>query len=143
MVNLLMKTSKKSMSPKTTSTYDPNEPARRPGGKPGAAPRYRVLVNKQFRRKYSELANRVGLQQAQQLWDHIASSPGAHSPLASTTILRGRAGDPKGPGWSRTGHYEVGSMARVNYQFNDHFRTSTDGDEHRVVAILTIDYTSH
>jgi hypothetical protein len=83
------------------------------------------------------------MQQAQQLWDHLAMGPGAPMGLASTRILKGRAGDPTGPGWSRTVHYDVSSMARVNYQFNDHHRTRPDGDEHRDVAILTIDYSSH
>src|SRR5664280_37393 len=76
-------------------------------------------------------------------WDHLATKPGAPTALASTCILRGRAGDPKGPGWSRTVHYEVTSMARVNYQFNDNYRNGPDDDKHRVVAILTIDYSSH
>lgn len=131
------------MSRKSASSYNQNEPARRPGGKPLDRPTYRVLVHKQFRQKYLELADRVGLQQAQQLWDHLATKPGAPTALASTCILRGRAGDPKGPGWSRTVHYEVTSMARVNYQFNDNYRNGPDDDKHRVVAILTIDYSSH
>ena len=34
-------------------------------------------------------------------------------------------------------------MARADYQFNDQYKTATDGDPHPVVAILTIDYSSH
>lgn len=34
-------------------------------------------------------------------------------------------------------------MARINYQFCDSYQTSEDGDPHREVFILTIDYTSH
>lgn len=86
---------------------------------------------------------RVGLQQAQQFWDHVASRPGLTSAIAQTTILRGTAGKPKAPGWSRTYHYELTSSARIDYQFCDEYRTHPDGDPHPVVAILTINYGSH
>jgi len=102
-----------------------------------------VLVHRKFADKYSQIVERVGLEAAQALWDHLASSPGAPPALGSTCILRGKAGLPHGPGWSRTVHYELSSMARVNYQFHDSFRTSESSDAHRVVAILTIDYSSH
>lgn len=126
-----------------SSAYDPLTPARRPGIRPEAQPDYRVLVHKRFRNHYVQLVERVGLQQAQQLWDHLASNPGRTSGIASTTMLRGKAGRPQGPGWSRTVHYEVTSSARVDYQYNDTYKTSPDGDAHRVVAILTISFGSH
>jgi hypothetical protein len=125
------------------SAYDPLQPAKRPGGKPDEQPKYRVLVHKRFRRLYEELAARAGLQQAQQFWDHVAHDPGSPAPVASTCILKGQAGRPKGPGWSRTVHYEVTSSARIDYQFCDEYQTSPEGDSHKVVAILTINYTSH
>jgi hypothetical protein len=50
---------------------------------------------------------------------------------------------PKGPGWSRTTHYELSSMARVDYQYNNSYCVCDDGDAHAVVAILTINYSSH
>jgi len=125
------------------SAYDPLQPAKRPGGKPDEQPKYRVLVHKRFRRLYEELAPRTGLQQAQQFWDHVAHDPGSPAPVASTCILKGTAGRPKGPGWSRTVHYEVTGAARIDYQFCDEYQTSTDGDLHPVVAILTINYSSH
>lgn len=125
------------------SAYRPHVPARRPGGRPARQPQYRVLVHRQYLRHYSQMVERVGLQQAQELWDHLAASPGVPAPTANTVILKGKAGLPKGTGWSRTVHYEVSSMARVNYQFNDSFQTTPNGDPHPVVAILSIDYSSH
>ena len=85
----------------------------------------------------------MGMQQAQEFWDHLAMAPGSPPPTANTTLLRGTAGQPKGEGWSRTVHYELSSKARANYQYNNAYRTRADGDAHPVVAILTIDYTSH
>ena len=127
----------------TNSAYDPLLPARRPGGKPDQAPGYRVLVHKKFRRHYDQLITRVGRQQAKQFWDHISATPGEPSPIAATCILRGYAGRPQAEGWSRTYHYEISSMARADYQFNDQYKTNEDGDPHAVVAILTISYSSH
>lgn len=126
-----------------SSAYDPNVPARRPGGKPHEAPRYRVLVHRRYLGHYEELAERVGIKQAQQFWDHVARDPGNPDPIASTCFLRGRAGRPKSPGWSRTIHYEVSSSARIDYQYHDSYTTEPDGDSHPVVAILTINYSSH
>ena len=34
-------------------------------------------------------------------------------------------------------------MARINYQYCDAYKTKPDGDVHRVVFILSIDYSSH
>jgi hypothetical protein len=123
--------------------YRPNVPAKRPGGRPEVKPKYRVLVHKQFLKHWGELVGRVGLQQAQELWDHLAFAACEKPPKASTCFLRGKAGTPKGPGWSRTIHYELSSMARVDYQYNDGFCTKPGKDPHPVVAILTINYSSH
>jgi len=128
---------------KADSAYRPWEPARRPGGRPTRAPTYRVLVHRQYAAKWARVVERVGAQQAQELWDHLASMPGEPPATASTSLLRGKAGRPMAPGWSRTVHYELSSMARVDYQYNDEFKTTETGDPHRVVAILTIDYSSH
>lgn len=125
------------------SAYDPNVPAKRPGGKPDKKPKYRVLVHKRYLGHYSELADRVGLKQAQQFWDHVSHDPGNPDPIAQTCYLRGQAGRPKGPGWSRTIHYEVSSSARIDYQYCGTYTTEPDGDPHPVVAILTINYSSH
>jgi hypothetical protein len=125
------------------SAYDPLRPAKRPGGKPDRAPVYRVLVHKSFYSHYAELVTRVGEQQAKQFWDHVAHQPGMPDPIAQTTVLKGRAGRPRGTGWSRTTHYEVSSSARIDYQYHDAYITAPHSDPHRVVAILTINYGSH
>jgi hypothetical protein len=77
------------------------------------------------------------------MWDHLAAAPGSTTAVASTTILKGRSGQPQGPGWSRTVHYEVSSSARVDFQYHDEYQTHPAGDCHRVVAILTISFGSH
>ena len=125
------------------SAYSPLVPAKRPGGKPDRKPAYRVLVHRKYRGHWDELVGRVGLQQAQEFWEHLSLSPGTIPATAATTILRGQAGKPKGEGWSRTIHYELSSKARADYQFNDSFRAHPQGDAHKVVAILTINYSSH
>ena len=125
------------------SAYSPYEPAERPGGKPDEAPAYRVLVHHKYKSHYDELVKRVGVQQAQQFWDHVAHNPGKPDPIAQTCILAGKAGRPKGLGWSRTTHYEVSSSARINYQYHNDYKTAADADPHRVVTIETIDYSSH
>lgn len=133
------------MGAETTGTraYDPMRPARRPGGRPAESPNYRVLVHKKFLNHWKQLVDRVGEQQARQFWDHVSATPGAMSAVASTCILRGKAGLPQGPGWSRTYHYEVTSSARIDYQFHNAYKTRNGGDPHAVVAILTITYGSH
>jgi hypothetical protein len=89
------------------------------------------------------MAEVVGLQQAQQFWDHVATTPDAWPAVGTSCILRGKAGLPKGVGWSRTVHFEVSSMARVDYQYHKAFKTTENGDPHPVVAILVINLTSH
>ena len=125
------------------SAYEPYRPARRPGRRPDKAPAYRVLVHRHFAGHYAELVDRVGLKQAQQFWDHVAHDPGNADPIAPTCFLKGKAGKPKEPGWSRTIHYEVSSSGRIDYQYFDAYMTEPDGDPHPVVAILTINYSSH
>jgi hypothetical protein len=125
------------------SAYQPHQPARRPRASPAERPTYRVVVHRKFADHWAQLVERVGLQQAQQFWDHVASTPGQPAPLASITVLKGSAGSPSGPGWSRRLHYEVSSSARIDYEFNNAYTTTVDGDEHPVVRILTISFTSH
>jgi hypothetical protein len=102
-----------------------------------------VLVHRQLKNHYDQLAARVGLQNAREFWDHVAHDPGSQPPIANTCILRGRAGKPMGDGWSRTVHYEISSMGRIDYQFNDGFRVDDTGGSHSIVAILAISYSSH
>ncbi|WIB34402.1 hypothetical protein [Curtobacterium sp. MCSS17_005] len=123
--------------------YAPFVSARRPGGFPEEAPLYRVMVHRQYVDLWAELETRIGTPGAQEFWDHVATSPGSISGTAKTTILRGKAGKPKRPGWSRTYHFEVSGAGRIDYQFDNAHRTTPDGDEHRAVFILTISYSSH
>lgn len=123
--------------------YRPFVSARRPGGRPDTAPRYRVLVHRRFYEAWSDIAVRVGLENAQQFWDHVALAPGSIPAVGTSTILRGRAGQPRSPGFSRTIHYEISGAGRIDYQFADHHTARPGGDEHRVVFILTIDLGSH
>lgn len=125
------------------SAYSPLEPARSPGAKPGFKPAYRLLVHRKYASRWDELVDRVGIQGARQFYEHVTNSPGQPSPLASITIMRGKVGRPMSDGWSRTHHYEVSGAGRVNYQYHNAHKTREDGDEHAVVAILTIDYGSH
>ena len=123
--------------------YSPFVPARRPGGKPDQSPIFRVLVHRQFLDHYQRMEEAVGLKQAQEFWDHVAMTPDAWPAAASSCILRGKAGLPRGVGWSRTIHYELSSMARANYQYHREYKTSPDGDPHPVVVVMAIDLTSH
>jgi len=123
--------------------YRPFAAARRPGSSPETKPAYRVLVHKQYMDHWNQLVNRVGIQQAQQFWDHVATNPGGTDPIAQTTILKGKVGDPMGPGWSKTVHYEISGAGRINFQFNNAFKGGANGDGHKVVAIRTISYGSH
>lgn len=125
------------------SAYQPFEPAWRPGGKPDETPAYRVLAHRHYAHLWAELPQRVGLESAQQFYDHVAHSPGAPSPVNRTTVLAGKAGRPWAEGFSRTIHYEISGAGRINYQYSDTYTGGAQGDPHRVVVILTIDLTSH
>src|SRR4051794_23948492 len=94
------------------SAYDPLRPAKRPGSSPAVAPKYRILVDRRYADLYSRMADAVGIQQAQRFWDHVAATPNEWPRPGNSCILRGTAGLPQGPGWSRTIHYELSSMAR-------------------------------
>src|SRR5713226_3344703 len=85
----------------TGSAYQPFGPARRPGGRPVAKPRYRVLVHRKFAEMWSSLPDRVGLAAAQQFYDHVANTPGQPAAVNRTGVLREKAGEPMA-GNSRT-----------------------------------------
>jgi len=125
------------------SAYRPYMPARHPTSAPTVRPTYRLLVHRKYSRHWDQLVQRIGAQGALQFWEHVTENPGSTSPVAQTSILKGKAGKPKGPGWSRTCHYEVSGAGRIDYQYHNAFRTERGGDPHRIVIILTIAYGSH
>ncbi|MGV9541031.1 hypothetical protein ACWDSF_06860 [Nocardia beijingensis] len=88
------------------------------------------------------MVERVGLQSAQRLWDYLATSPNQPPLVGKSSKLKGKAGRPTADGWSGVHHYEASSMVRVDYRYHDAF-VGLEGDAHRVVAILTINYSSH
>lgn len=126
-----------------TRAYAPFVPARRPGGRPAERPRYRVLVHRAFAADWSSLPRHVGLESAQQFYDHVSTEPGRPPEVNRSTILRGRAGRPVVHGCSRTIHYEISGAGRIDYQYSDDFRGGQHGDPHPVTLILTIDLGSH
>ncbi len=125
------------------SAYQPFAPARRPGGRPVQRPRYRVLVHRQYLDLWSQLPERVGLANAQQFYDHVASTPGQPLHVGRATVLAGKAGRPLAEGFSRTIHYEITGAGRIDFQYNDAYVGGDRGDPHPVVFIRTIDLSSH
>lgn len=124
-------------------SYRPYVSARRPGGRPGARPRFRVLVHRQYLDVWTDLADRVGVENAQQFWDHVSTNPGQPPKVGTSTVLRGKHHGPKWPGYSRTIHYEITGAGRIDYQYATSTREGDLGDEHSVVKILTINLGSH
>ncbi|MDN5564183.1 MAG: hypothetical protein L0G49_10510 [Luteococcus sp.] len=121
-----------------TSAYKPQQPARRPGGKPDVAPAYRLLVHRKYAAQWDQLAEAVGLQNAQRAWDHLANHPGQTPELGQCTKMKGMAKFAK-DGWSPIYHYEASSMARIDYQFHDAHIATPGMAEVRVTRILLID----
>ncbi len=99
-----------------SSAYQPFRPARRHGGSPPAKPPYRVLVHHRYKDLWDQLPTRVGLENAQQFYDHVANTPEHIPAVGRTTILRGKAGQPKDAGFSRTIHYEISGAVTVHRQ---------------------------
>ncbi len=126
-----------------TGAYSPFQPAARPGSKPPTKPAYRVLVHRRFVGLWEQLPDRVGLESAQQFYDHVANTPGAAPAFNSSTILKGKAGKPKFAGGSRTVHYEISGAGRIDYQFVNDYVDGAHGDPHPVVFVLSIDLGSH
>jgi hypothetical protein len=115
---------------------------RRPGGRPTAKPRYRVLAHRRFLDLWEQLPECVGLQAAQQFYDHVANTPGQTPAVGTTTVLKGSLGQPFAPGFSRTVHCEISGAGRIDYQYHDANVGARD-DPHPVVFILRIDLGSH
>ncbi len=123
--------------------YRPYVSARRPGGKPSKKPGFRVLVHRKYLPIWNEIPERAGLENAQQFYDHVAYTPGVIPSVGSSVILKGKAGKPMKPGYSRTMHYSITGAGRINYQWSRKAKDGAKGDAHPVVKILTINLDSH
>jgi hypothetical protein len=123
--------------------YRPYVSARRPGAGPATKPTYRVLVHREFLDEWNSLVDRVGLNSAQQFWDHVATTPGQQPSVGRSSMMKGKHHGPKWPGYSPTIHYEISGSGRLNYQFNPTAEDGSKGDRHSVVKILSIDLGSH
>ena len=102
-----------------------------------------MLVHRQYLDVWSSLAERVGLENAQQFWDHVAMTPGAHPKVGTSSVMKGKHAAPKAEGFSKTIHYEITGAGRIDYQWNAAYEGGALGDAHPVVWILTIDLGSH
>jgi hypothetical protein len=123
--------------------YRPHVAARRPGGRPPVKPAFRVLVHHKYLPIWNELADRVGLPNAQQFWDHVAMTPGQPPRVGTSSVMKGKHNAPKWPGYSKTIHYEITGAGRIDYQFNPSASDGARGDSHGVVKIMSIDLGSH
>lgn len=121
-----------------TSAYKPYEPARRPGGKPSTAPKFRVLVHRKYADDWDRLIEAVGLQNAQRAWDHLANTPDQTPRIGQCTKLKGLDKKIK-DGWSAFYHYEASSKARIDYQFHLGYASSDNRSPTPVTKILKID----
>lgn len=101
------------------------------------------LVHRKFADLWAALPERVGLSAAQQFYEHVAQNPGQPATINRTGVLRGRAGEPMAPGFSRTIHYEISGAGRIDYQFHDAYDEGTQGDPRPVVFIRAINLSSH
>lgn len=118
--------------------HAPFLPARAPLGKPDVQPTWRVLVHRQFLKRWEDLVPRVGAQGAQQLWDYLTTQPGQQSPYGCVSKLRGA---PKGS--ITTWHYEVSGAGRVDFQCFPDLVATPGEPAHPTVKIVGIDYGSH
>jgi hypothetical protein len=123
--------------------YRPHVAARRPGRKPAVKPAFRVLVHHKYLAVWNELADRVGLANAQQFWDHVAMTPGQKPRVGTSSVMKGKHNAPKWPGYSKTIHYEITGGGRIDYQFNPSATDGSRGDPHGVVKIMSIGLSSH
>ena len=123
--------------------YRPHVSARRPGGPPVVKPVFRVLVHHKYLADWNELADRVGLANAQQFWDHVSMTPGQPPKVGVSSVMKGKHNAPKWPGYSKTIHYEITGAGRIDYQYNHAATDGGRGDPHGVVKIMSIDLGSH
>ncbi len=123
--------------------YRPHVAARRPGASPSIKPKFRVLVHRQYLDLWNALSQRVGLESAQQFWDHVAMTPGEPPAVGTSGVMKGKHAAAKWQGYSKTIHYEISGAGRIDYQYNAKSSEGRKGDTHGVVKIMTIDLESH
>lgn len=123
--------------------YDPLRALGRPGGRPDAKPRFRVLLHKRDWAMWQKLVAEAGEENAQQLWDHLAHRADLPPLLGTSTPLKGGHVAKTPDGWSRVHHYEVSGPGRVNYRYHHDYTGGETGDAHMCVKIIAIDLGSH
>ncbi|MFF1818493.1 hypothetical protein ACFVWG_14425 [Kribbella sp. NPDC058245] len=123
--------------------YRPYVAARAPEGRPDQAPQWRLLVHRKHQQMWRDLADRCGLQNAQQAWDHLTQQPDRPPKLGTVTAMKGKHFAAKPDGTSGVYHYEITGAGRIDYRFNRTYRVSPGSDAHAVVFIISIDLGSH
>lgn len=123
--------------------YRPFQSARKPGGKPDVQPEWRVLVHRKHAAAWSNLVERFGQTNADELWDHLTTSPDRPPRLGTVTPMRGKLGKALNDGTSRVYHYEISGAGRVDYRFHPSFSSAPDREPHPTVFIVSIDHRSH
>lgn len=108
-----------------------------------ASPVFRVLVHHKYLAVWNELAGRVGLANAQQFRDHVATTPGQPPKVGTSSVMKGKHNAPKWPGYSKAIHYEITGAGCIDYQFNPAATDGSRGDPHGLVKIMSIDLGSH
>jgi hypothetical protein len=83
-----------------------------------------------------------GESNAAELWLHLSTQPDSQPRLGNVTPMKGRHYGPK-DGMSRVYHYEITGGGRLDYRYNAEYRTSSSGDAHRVVQVISIDLGGH
>ena len=114
-----------------------------PGGKPSEQPRFRVLLKRRDWEAWQKLINEAGVQNAQQLWDHLAHRADLPPFLGKCEKLKGKHVGETPDKWSAIYHYSVSGPGRANYRFHNAFTGGSTGKAHKVVRIVSIELGSH
>lgn len=130
------------MESPTPGAYRPYVAARAPEGRPVQAPAWRLLVHRQYEDIWRDLADRVGLENVQQFYDHLTQTPGLPPKVGTSGLLKGDHNKGKN-GWSRRVHYEITGAGRIDYEYHAEYTGGAQGDKHPVVRILAIKLGSH
>src|SRR3546814_13561960 len=107
--------------------YRPFAPGRRPGGKPPAKPKFRLLVHHQFLDRWNGLVDAVGLESAQQFYDHVSQNHGQLTDVNPPGILRGQAARPREDVSSRNVHYNISGTSRIHSMWHEVYTGGNQG----------------